>query len=400
MKITFYKNKITFNKYPLKVASVSSQPDLSAENIAEIRTHLRWPPEVVTKDNEVLFIPQYEKINLRLFAEINNIPDVHRNDVWGCLLEPYLDTGISDLMEKRIILSLLKDGFTTEEITEIRGRIEKKMLEYNGIVWEWVHLGQFDALQALNSGFFFKSLNREIYDWTNEIASRGRELGAAHEDLITKVESKLSSLVYDILGPEVPGNRYQNFEDHIHELIIGCHKEHHRHYHNLNHILQVATICEQANVSERDKLTLRIAAWFHDIIYDPESSDNEQKSAELMMEVIGKSGLGKSVIKKAADLILITKDHLSAKTKLEKIITDADMFIFSQSPKVYDHYTSSVRKEYSVYDDESFNTGRLKFLNSVKNHIEKTGHLFHTLHPMNETLAMENIEREISTLSN
>ncbi len=398
MKVTFYKDKILFKEYPFKVASVYTRPELGVEEISEIRTHLRWPPEVVTKDKEVLFIPKNEVINLRLFAKINNIPDMHRNDVWGCLLEPYLDTQVSELMEKRIIQSLKKDGFTDEEITDIRGRIEKRMLQYNGIVWEWVHLGHFDALQALNSGFFFKGLNKEVYNWTNEISSRGRKQGRVYEDLHSEVDSKLSTLVFDILGPDVSRNQYENFENRLKELIIGCHSEPHRHYHNLHHILQVTTMCEKADASEKDKLILRIAAWFHDIIYDPKSADNEQQSADLMQEIMGQAGVNKSTIQKAANLILITKDHLSAKTKLEKIITDADMFIFSQSPDIYDTYAANVRKEYAAFSDHEFNTGRLGFLQSVKSHIEKTGHLFHTQHPLNEQLAMENIEREIASL--
>src|SRR4051812_494474 len=60
--------------------------------------------------------------------------------------------------------------------------------------------------------------------------------------------------------------------------------EPHRHYHNLQHIIdmldQMPWILVRKD-KDSDMLLLQLATWYHDVVYDPRSSENESRSAEV-----------------------------------------------------------------------------------------------------------------------
>ena len=60
--------------------------------------------------------------------------------------------------------------------------------------------------------------------------------------------------------------------------------ESHRHYHNMNHLNDLISQINEdyadskLNESEREKLTL--TALFHDLVYEPDRNDNEERSRD------------------------------------------------------------------------------------------------------------------------
>jgi hypothetical protein len=164
---TEFKNStIVFpNGYYFRWSNVKAGSNIDAQRITEVNLNTA-PPSFVLDNKEVVFVKYEYKSELENFANKNNIPIVQRPEIWEMLCEPFLDTTFDENHQKETIKSLITNGLTEEEVIAIRKKIENRMLLVNSIVWEWVHLGQFDYLNWTT--FLFKSK----YWWTMEIALR------------------------------------------------------------------------------------------------------------------------------------------------------------------------------------------------------------------------------------
>ncbi len=109
-----------------------------------------WPPEARTA-GEVLFVPAGRRAALEQAAAGHGIPVVARLDVWALLLEPFLDTELSDAEQRRTAELLAGAGIGPELRERLRATVGPAMIAYNfdSMLWEWVHLGLLDALCAL-----------------------------------------------------------------------------------------------------------------------------------------------------------------------------------------------------------------------------------------------------------
>src|SRR5215207_4462890 len=65
--------------------------------------------------------------------------------------------------------------------------------------------------------------------------------------------------------------------------LLTRHREAHRRYHTLSHVAHVLRAVAELlpEVEVPDPVAVRLAAWFHDAIYDPRSTVNEADSAAL-----------------------------------------------------------------------------------------------------------------------
>src|SRR5690606_27767387 len=68
--------------------------------------------------------------------------------------------------------------------------------------------------------------------------------------------------------------------------LVGYYQEGERDYHNLSHVRQVLAQVDELADHATDPDIVRLAAWFHDAIYDPLASDNELRSAECATEML------------------------------------------------------------------------------------------------------------------
>lgn len=147
--ITFADDYINFDGYRYPPASVYPSGRLHATEVVEVLP-MAAPPEVRTVKKDILFIPASRKEELRNWCARHCIPLVHKVDVWSLILEPYLDTEYSKADDLRTLEGLLKCGISAAEVDSIRRRVGKMMLAYNfdSMLWEWVHLGLSDVLDA------------------------------------------------------------------------------------------------------------------------------------------------------------------------------------------------------------------------------------------------------------
>lgn len=106
------------------------------------------PPEIRTVSGETLFVPAGRRGELELFCRDNQIPLRVRPDVWGDLLEPFLDTEPTDEERAATLGRLNRVGLGAAEVAAIREEVAPLVLAYNAVHRDWHHLGLADLLDA------------------------------------------------------------------------------------------------------------------------------------------------------------------------------------------------------------------------------------------------------------
>jgi predicted metal-dependent HD superfamily phosphohydrolase len=111
-----------------------------------------------------------------------------------------------------------------------------------------------------------------------------------------------------------------------------------------------------------DPDAVRLAAWYHDVVYDPRRDDNEQVSAERARA--GLRGLvGADRVERVVRLVLLTAGHDPAPGDADgAVLCDADLAVLASPPARYAAYASAVREEYAHLPDEVFLPGRAAVL--------------------------------------
>ena len=111
-----------------------------------------------------------------------------------------------------------------------------------------------------------------------------------------------------------------------------------------------------------DPDAVALAAWYHDIAYDPERDDNEQVSAERARA--GLRGLvPEDRVDEVARLVLLTAGHDAEPGDANgAVLCDADLAVLAGPPDAYAAYASAMRTEYGHLSDEEFTAGRIAVL--------------------------------------
>jgi predicted metal-dependent HD superfamily phosphohydrolase len=133
---------------------------------------------------------------------------------------------------------------------------------------------------------------------------------------------------------------------------------------------------------------------FHDVVYDPKASDNEQRSADILRDM--SAGIDVGLIANVCSMILATEKHRPSTDASTKLLLDLDLAVLGAAPAEYDAYVTGVRQEYSFLPDEKWNAGRKKVLERFLERpvVYQTSHFRHLL----EQNARQNILREISSI--
>lgn len=184
--------------------------------------------------------------------------------------------------------------------------------------------------------------------------------------------------------------------DAVLDELLDRHREPHRHYHTLSHVAHVLRAAGElmAAVPVADPRAVRLAAWFHDAIYDPRSSTNEADSAALAGRLLPGAGASESCVRAVERLVRVTAHHEPSADD-EAVLVDADLGVLAADPTGYDAYVHQVRAEYAHLDDATWQRGRA----AVLRHLLDRARLFHTT-PMRalEQRARANMAAELHGL--
>ena len=144
--------------------------------------------------------------------------------------------------------------------------------------------------------------------------------------------------------------------------VVGAWSEPHRRYHDLAHLAAVLGIVDQLAAAVPDPAAVRLAAWYHDVAYDPQRSDNEEVSAARAR--IGLLGLVEEArVAEVERLVLLTAGHDPQPDDANgAVLCDADLAVLASPAPAYVAYASAVREEYGHLSDDAFTAGRIAVL--------------------------------------
>jgi predicted metal-dependent HD superfamily phosphohydrolase len=144
--------------------------------------------------------------------------------------------------------------------------------------------------------------------------------------------------------------------------LLTRYAEPHRRYHTSAHLLAVLDMVDQLAGQAAAADTVRLAAWFHDAVYDPDRGDNEQRSAELAEQRLGALGMAPCVAE-VARLVRLTASHTPApEDRNGAVLCDADLAVLGSPPCQYAAYAAAVRAEYAALPEALFRAGRAAVL--------------------------------------
>jgi len=142
--------------------------------------------------------------------------------------------------------------------------------------------------------------------------------------------------------------------------LIARYTESQRAYHTCTHLRHVLGLMQEMRADDR----LLLAAWFHDAIYRPGSSDNEERSAALARQALNAHGYPDAGIRFVCDAILSTATHHAADPSFH-VLLDADLAVLGGTGDEYQAYCHGIRFEYAHVPETKFREGRAGFVRSV-----------------------------------
>lgn len=177
--------------------------------------------------------------------------------------------------------------------------------------------------------------------------------------------------------------------------IEACYHEHTRHYHTLDHLNSVLRELLPHQQSLPNWHTIVFAVAYHDAIYNPLKNNNEEKSASLAEKRLTEINYPEAERTRCTQFIQATKKHEPADAETN-LFTDADLAILGSEPEVYRLYAEQIRREYSMYPDFLYKSGRKKVLQ----HFLRMDNIYKTesFRIRYEAKAKANLETEFYTL--
>jgi predicted metal-dependent HD superfamily phosphohydrolase len=174
--------------------------------------------------------------------------------------------------------------------------------------------------------------------------------------------------------------------------------ESHRRYHDLTHVRHVLAVVDHLTLVAADVSAVRLAAWFHDAVYEPGRDDNERRSADLAAETLLTLGADHALVSEVARLVLVTEDHVAGvDDRNAMVLSDADLSILAATADAYDAYVAAIRQEYAHVPDSAFAHGRRQVLLSLAD--RDNLYATHWGRDHLEAAARANLARELQSLA-
>jgi predicted metal-dependent HD superfamily phosphohydrolase len=167
-----------------------------------------------------------------------------------------------------------------------------------------------------------------------------------------------------------------------------------RGYHDSLHLAEVLDRLDELETAGMrfDPTATRLAAWFHDGVYDGEAGA-EERSATWAERALA----GTPYADEVARLVRLTENHSPAEDDVAgQALCDADLAILASEQLRYDEYVAGVRRDFAHVSDADFAAGR----SAVLRDLAGRDRLFHTPYARRhwEAAARVNLARELARL--
>ncbi|GAA1394829.1 hypothetical protein GCM10009639_29400 [Kitasatospora putterlickiae] len=139
-----------------------------------------------------------------------------------------------------------------------------------------------------------------------------------------------------------------------------------RRYHTTDHLRAVLGHVDALAAHADDPDAVRLAVWFHDAVYRPDRSENEERSAVLAVRALTAAGLAAARVEEVARLVRLTVTHHPESGDRDgEVLCDADLAVLGGPPQAYAAYAAAVREEYAFVPEPDFRAGRAAVLRQL-----------------------------------
>jgi len=292
----------------------------------------------------------------------------------------------------RLLLSgitVLRDGFVPLKVDQHRDRL--LAIRDGSESWEAVDAWRLELHKEFDAAFETTRLpDRPDYEAANAFLIRARRK-SANPRATTRLIDRWIQLGED-LGLSVDHNELVSAGR---TLIDMYSSDPRRTYHNAEHLAACLAELDTVRDMTNDPAGIAAAMWFHDAVYQPGAPNNEQQSADLAVETLGRLGMDSTRLEKVARLINATSHLDKPESYDEELICDIDLAVLGNPWSEYSRYAAAVRWEYSL-PSEQYNDGRGTFLRNMLTR----RNIYHTRRfgDNYEQTARENMQRELAEL--
>jgi predicted metal-dependent HD superfamily phosphohydrolase len=181
------------------------------------------------------------------------------------------------------------------------------------------------------------------------------------------------------------------------DALIAAYGEPARAYHNVRHLEDCLARLDESTTAMPDRDRVEAALWYHDAIYDPRATDNEDRSATLARRTLTDLGIATEVADDVARLIRLTDHREPAGDPAGRLVCDIDLSILGRRSAEFDAYDTAIRAEYAWVPDEVYRVAR----GDVLRRLLERDPLFLTdeLRRRYEAQARSNLRRALARLS-
>jgi predicted metal-dependent HD superfamily phosphohydrolase len=184
---------------------------------------------------------------------------------------------------------------------------------------------------------------------------------------------------------------------HVFDQLAAAYTEPARTYHDIQHLRHCLTELEGNMALAHRPIEVEAALWFHDAVYAPARSDNEDRSALLAQTALRAGGVVSDIAGRIGALVLATRHTELALEDDARLICDVDLSILGTQPAAFRLFERAIRQEYRWVPDALYRKGRIEVLRRLlrRRSIYQTA----PFQARYENQARQNLEAAVAALS-
>lgn len=148
----------------------------------------------------------------------------------------------------------------------------------------------------------------------------------------------------------------------IFEKLIAAYAEPARVYHTAAHIQDCLTQFDWSRHLACRPAEVEAALWFHDAVYVPGASDNEERSAHLAQAALATAAVEPETARRIGSLVLETRHLTIPREPDTQLVCDIDLSILGRERAVFQEFEDRIRREYGWVPDTTYRRSRSEVL--------------------------------------
>ena len=144
--------------------------------------------------------------------------------------------------------------------------------------------------------------------------------------------------------------------------LAAAYAEPNRSYHTAEHIRDCLAQLDLSSGIARRPDEVEAALWFHDAVYVPGGSNNEDRSARLAQTALLACSVPLEVSRRIAELVLASRHLTIPRDPDAQLLCDIDLSILGREPDIFDEFERRIRREYTWVPEPTYRSSRSEVL--------------------------------------